>query len=214
MASQAKCVSCGQEGRSLKVISCLHALCVDCVEACLDSQNSIQCVVCQNVTASSGQGGNQWLSLPNNYPRAHSAMKHPRRTYSAMTVLMTIVLWPLVKIVELINVMLMEGHILFLVAPKITNCCTSPRMANKREATASSSDEALEIFMCPVHHSKPLTQYCWQCHEELCERCISRSNHTNHSDMLMDIPSAASKARDMLKATHEESKRQWRWCLT
>ena len=188
------CVACGQSDRQLKIIACLHTLCIECVEDNLNHDSSLVCPACGTTTEKPAPGKQMVLCLPNAHfqDQAHYSSKTNTRPVHCDDCAAENIA---VASCDQCATNLCETHAAAHSLFRATNGHTLTRF-NVRYADTSSTPESAH---CPIHTSKPIQSYCSQCHELLCKRCLQGSQHQQqHNDSVQEVPQAAAIIRQNL----------------
>ena len=199
-----QCNGCGSSNTTLKYISCLHTLCVPCVQNNIDFDGSIKCPQCFSSTQlpvgveplrsmpSVAVPGNLGSVAGNDECGAKSACEEcgddtpatsSCENCHAKMCKIHAAGHPLSKT--------SKGHI---VKP-IDEVSTSSTTCILRGSTMRGA--AQHRPRCAVHASDILDRFCVQCNQVLCPRCKLPPSHKQDHQVL-DIPSAGQMSRDKL----------------
>ncbi|XP_065185824.1 E3 ubiquitin-protein ligase TRIM33-like [Sycon ciliatum] len=207
--STAQCYGCGSSNTTLnrlKYISCLHTLCVPCVQNSIDFDGSIKCPQCFSSTQlpvgmeplrslpSVVLHGNLELSVAgNDESQAISACEECGDDTAATSSC------------ENCHVRMCEAHAGVhslnkgtkghIVKPLIRIATSSSTMSSCAGSTGRPRGQRNP--QCAVHSNEKLDRFCVQCNQILCPRCKLAPSH-KHDHQVLDIPSAGQMSRDKL----------------
>ncbi|XP_065187541.1 E3 ubiquitin-protein ligase TRIM45-like isoform X1 [Sycon ciliatum] len=188
------CVSCGGTGRRLKLVSCLHSVCVACLEEHIHRDGYIKCPKCISKTPIPTVAF-PLTHLPDSYP------KYGDETGASAT-----------------NVQVMcddcaeDEHATARCEDCGANLCSAHAHAHPRNRatrnhkltslSAEQQETATERgsiqHYCAVHPRQVLSRYCVQCNQLACQKCMDTGAHsdTDTQHQVLSIEAAAQKMRE------------------
>ncbi|XP_065186058.1 E3 ubiquitin-protein ligase TRIM71-like [Sycon ciliatum] len=195
--SSLQCNGCGSSSTALKFVSCLHTLCVPCVQNSISFDGSIKCPKCLSITllrvgveplrslpsvVDSGDSvaGDETLGKPmceecGDDTIATSGCEHCQVKMCAAHATSH----PLFKSTK--------GHIVKPLS----------QMEHASSSAGSTSRSAATQHRCVLHTSEFVDGFCVQCNQLLCPKCKQAHSHKKDHQVL-DIASAGQKTRDVL----------------
>ena len=193
------CVSCGGAGRRLKLVSCLHSVCVACLEENIHRDGYIKCPKCFSKTPVSLAF--PLTHLPDSYPKQHGD-----ETGASAT-----------------NVQVMcddcadDEHATARCDDCGVNLCSAHAVshplfrATRNHKLTSLSTEQQETptergsiqHYCAVHPRQVLSRYCVQCNQLACQKCMDTGAHrdTDTQHQVLSIEAAAQKMRETVEGS-------------
>ena len=204
--STAPCNGCGSSNTTLKFISCLHKLCVPCVQNNIDYDGSIKCPQCFSSTQLP-VGVEPLRSLPSLVLHGNlelsEAVNDESQAISACEECGDDT--PATSSCENCQVRMCEAHAGVhslnkgtkghIVKPLIRIATSSSTMSSCAGSTGRARGQRNP--QCALHTNEKLDRFCVQCNQILCPRCKLPPSHKQDHQVL-DIPSAGQMSRDKL----------------
>ncbi|XP_065187607.1 E3 ubiquitin-protein ligase TRIM45-like [Sycon ciliatum] len=217
MSAQAvlNCVSCGCDRKRVKIVSCLHSVCVVCIERHIEEDGSITCPKCRACTPLQA-GCSPVLSLPDSYALVEGGGAEQKSAVSCDECMdVQAAVWRCATCSSHLCDLHGQAHkrsrathdheVLSLDAAVTETSATGSTAATATAAASATQSQ----HHCALHPSSILTKFCTKCKKLLCERCISTGKHTQHQPDLVSISAAAEKMRasvnDLLLSCVSES---------
>eukprot|EP00117_Sycon_ciliatum_P025239 scpid81980/ scgid20988/ len=200
MSSVVQCGGCGSSTTTLKFVSCLHALCVPCLQNSLGFDGCVKCPRC-SVSTQLHFGLDPLRSLPN-VVQASDTMTGAAAGQS-QAIQTCDECWdgkPATVGCENCSLKFCEyhgtGHPMCKSGKGHTVKALS---ASSTESTSSGSSSGRVVqHRCALHTNEVLKQFCLDCNQLLCTQCIHTGAHRHDEHKVMDIASAAQNTRDTL----------------
>ncbi|XP_065187512.1 uncharacterized protein LOC135818114 [Sycon ciliatum] len=192
------CVSCGGAGRRLKSVSCLHSVCVACLEESIHHDGYIKCPKCFSKTPIPTVAF-PLTHLPDSYPKQYGD-----ETGASAT-----------------NVQVMcddcadDEHATARCEDCGVNLCSAHAVshplfrATRNHKLTSLSAEQQETpsergsiqHYCAVHPRQVLSRYCVQCNQLACQKCMDAGAHsdTDTHHQVLPIEAAAQKMHETVE---------------
>ncbi|XP_065186100.1 E3 ubiquitin-protein ligase TRIM33-like [Sycon ciliatum] len=208
------CVACGCENKRIKLVQCLHSLCISCLEQNVDEDGCITCPQCRASTQLQQAGCSPMLSLPDSYGLDALVEGGGAEQKSA------------VSCDECMDVKVAVSRC----ATCSSHLCSVHTEGHKRSrathghevhvlsldaavpetaATATGASTTQLQHRCALHPSSILTKFCAKCKKLLCEQCIGTGKHEQHKQDVVSIDATAEKMRasvnDLLLSCVSES---------
>ncbi|XP_065187329.1 E3 ubiquitin-protein ligase TRIM71-like [Sycon ciliatum] len=195
--SSLQCNGCGSSSTALKFVSCLHTLCVPCVQNCISFDGSIKCPRCLSTTPLP-MSVEPLRSLPSVVDREDSVagddtLEKPMCEECGDDTIAT-------RGCENCQVKMCDAHSTSHPLFKATKGHTVKPLSQVERAsssTGSTSRSAAAQHRCVLHTSEFVDGFCVQCNQLLCPKCKQAHSHKKDHQVL-DIASAGQKTRDML----------------
>ena len=203
-----RCAACDKSQGRGKLISCLHCLCLECVEGNIEFDGSIHCPACgQKTTAKPGQS--LLLSLPDAYPEPKLGSEPSVELEGCMACDLLLCDECAESSLALstcqdCSLNLCEAHAkahpLFrrTLNHSITPLAKSSPAAGTGTVAVGTAHPASCVSacrQCAVHPSHNVSRFCLSCDCLLCNQCMLRSTHLQHRDSVLSIDEAAAKMR-------------------
>ena len=182
MSDRLCCASCGSKARRLKLVSCLHAVCVACLEQLVTFDGRVHCPKCFAKTPRS-----QASSLPDNYPKPTT----PGQSASSSEpepVLCDDCAEDEPATASCVNcgVYLCEthaaGHPLF----RATRNHKLASLTAEQEKNAPRTTK-LQHY-CAFHPTQVLSKYCVPCDQLACQQCLGTGAHSKPEQKHQLVP--------------------------
>ena len=201
MSSVVQCGGCGSSTTTLKFVSCLHALCVPCLQNSLGFDGCIKCPQCLVGTQLHFGRLDPLRSLPNVVQASDTvtgAAADPGEVIQNCDEC-----WdgkPATVVCENCNVKFCEHHATAHSMSRSGKGHTVKALsASSTESTSSGSSSGTVVqHRCALHTNEVLKQFCLDCNQLLCAQCIHTGAHRHDEHKVMDIASAAQNTRDTL----------------
>ncbi|XP_065187588.1 protein PML-like [Sycon ciliatum] len=189
------CVACGCENKRIKLVQCLHSLCMSCLEQNVDEDGSVLCPKCRASTPLQQAGCSPMLSLPDSYAKVEGSGAEQKSAVSCDECMD-------VK-VAISSCATCSSHLcsVHTDAHKISRATHGHEVLALTEAgtetaeTTTAASATQSQHRCALHPSSILTKFCTKCKKLLCERCIGTGKHERHKQDLVSINAAAEKMR-------------------
>ncbi|XP_065187584.1 E3 ubiquitin-protein ligase TRIM45-like [Sycon ciliatum] len=202
------CVACGCENKRIKLVQCLHSLCISCLEQNVDEDGSITCPKCRTSTPLQA-GLSSTLSLPDSYANVEGSGAEQKSAVSCDECMdVKVAVSRCATCSSHLCSVHTEGH-------KLSRATHGHEVLALTEAgtetaeTATAASATQSQHHCALHSSSILTKFCTKCKKLLCERCIGTGKHEPHKQDLVSINAAAEKMRasvnDLLLSCVSES---------
>eukprot|EP00117_Sycon_ciliatum_P020284 scpid79943/ scgid18114/ Tripartite motif-containing protein 45 len=202
------CVACGCENKRIKLVQCLHSLCISCLEQNVDEDGSITCPKCSASTPLQA-GCSPMLSLPDSYAKVEGSGAEQKSAVSCDECMdVEVAVSRCATCSSHLCSFHTEGH-------KISRATHGHEVLALTEAgtetaeTTTAASATQSQHRCALHPSSILTKFCTKCKKLLCERCIGTGKHEPHKQDLVSINAAAEKMRasvnDLLLSCVSES---------
>ena len=198
MSSVVQCGGCGSSTTALKFVSCLHALCVPCLQNSLGYDGCIKCPRCLSATQLP-VSLDPMRSLPNvvqasdtELTGAAAGRDHVIQTCDEC--------WdgkPATAVCENCNGKFCECHGNGHLMSRSGKGHTIKRLSASSIESAISSGRVVQ-HRCALHTTEVLKQFCLDCNQLLCPQCVRTGADRHAEHKVMDIASAAQRARDTL----------------
>ncbi|XP_065187581.1 E3 ubiquitin-protein ligase TRIM71-like [Sycon ciliatum] len=198
--SSLQCNGCGSSSTALKFVSCLHTLCVPCVQNSISFDGSIKCPKCLATTPLTVTLSVESLrSLPSVLDRGDCVAGEETQGKPMCeecgddTIASSGCENCQVKMCDVHA----AGHPLF----KATKGHTVKPLCRGERASSSALPGSTSKFAsqhrCVLHTSEFVVGFCVQCDQLLCPKC--KQTHSHRKDhQVLDIATAGQKTRDML----------------
>eukprot|EP00117_Sycon_ciliatum_P040140 scpid85128/ scgid29548/ len=199
-----QCVACSLSDKRCKLLRCLHALCVGCLETFISSENTVSCPVCSRITPSPGEGRTQLASLPDS---ASSSAIEPSASQGfscdeCMQETAAIATCGDCKL-NFCDVhakahqlsRLYAGH---YVVELFTDQQQQAHIDDDRNGRGGEL-----AHRCAVHNRHSIVQYCRSCSELLCSICVTDSKHKQHADAVVSVRDAEQTYRKEVQSAVE-----------
>ena len=191
-----QCNGCGSSSTALKFVSCLHTLCVPCLQNSISFDGSIKCPKCFSMTPLP-VGVEPLRSLPNSVVRGDSVagdetQGKPLCEECGDDTIASIGC-------ENCQVKMCDVHAASHPLFKATKGHTVKPLSQVERASSSagSTSRSAAQHRCALHTSEFVDGFCVQCNQLLCPKCKQAHSHKIDHQVL-DIASAGQKTRDML----------------
>ena len=203
MSSVVQCGACGSSttALTLKFVSCLHALCVPCLQNSLGFDGCVKCPQCSVSTQLHFGRLDPLRSLPN-VVQASDTMTGAAAGQSQAIQTCDECWDGKPGTVGCVNCSLKfceyhgTGHLMSKSGKGHTVKALS---ASSTESTNSGSGSGRVVrHRCALHTNEVLKQFCLDCNQLLCTQCIHTGAHRHDEHKVMDIASAAQNTRDTL----------------
>eukprot|EP00117_Sycon_ciliatum_P037059 scpid72815/ scgid27790/ E3 ubiquitin-protein ligase TRIM56; Tripartite motif-containing protein 56 len=229
MVDRLCCASCGSNARKLKLVSCLHALCVACLDQHVAFDGGVQCPRCFTKTPIPTPRCPA-SALPDSYPRLVTGESTTTSTTSAnLPVLCDDCAEeePATASCPECGTSLCQTH---AAAHPLFRATRHHRVASLSAAGQQETVDSVARVQrtaqlqhyCPLHPRQVVTKYCLQCHQLACQQCldtgahrqpepakhkvvpIERAVHTMRQKVDNNINSCLSKGTDSLSMALEK----------
>ncbi|XP_065199027.1 uncharacterized protein LOC135830734 [Sycon ciliatum] len=219
------CVSCGCDKKRVKIVSCLHSVCVVCIERHIEEDGSITCPKCRACTPLQQAGCSPVLCLPDSYALVEGGGTEQKSGVSCDECMdVQAAVWRCATCSSHLCDLHGQGHkrsrathdheVLSLDAA-VTETAATATAAGSTAATATATGSTAATATatgstaetttaasatqsqhhCALHPSSILTKFCTKCKKLLCERCIGTGKHEEHKQDVVPISAAAEKMR-------------------
>eukprot|EP00117_Sycon_ciliatum_P041078 scpid43454/ scgid4958/ E3 ubiquitin-protein ligase TRIM33; Ectodermin homolog; Transcription intermediary factor 1-gamma; Tripartite motif-containing protein 33 len=219
------CVACHKPADRLKILNCLHAMCVPCIREHVGKDATVSCFQCLCVAGTADPGVRLEDSLAE-WPRWGWADSTNAKTSSADPELRPFCqspecegeFEPAVSLCADCGLYLCEDHETFHLKKKssrghqisrLNDGFTAPpptQTPPSREGTGTRSGVGRQ---CSFHPNHAVKSYCSQCKLLACERCLEQ-RHAHCSEGFEDIETAAESTRTFWKGELCEHASFWR----
>ncbi|XP_065187297.1 E3 ubiquitin-protein ligase TRIM71-like [Sycon ciliatum] len=204
MSSVVQCGGCGSSTTTLKFVSCLHALCVPCLQNSLGFDGCIKCSQC--LSATQLPVGTQPLrSLPNVVQEKDviGATGQLQRSPVSPTCDECWDDTAATVVCEICDVKFCEYHGTGHLRSKsgrghTINPLSAASITETGSTSSGSSSGRVVQHRCALHTNEVLKQFCLDCNQLLCSQCIHTGAHRHDEHKVIDIASAAQNTRDTL----------------
>eukprot|EP00117_Sycon_ciliatum_P038166 scpid85137/ scgid28414/ len=201
-----QCVACSLSDKRCKLLRCLHALCVGCLETFISSENTVSCPVCSRITPSPGEGRTQLASLPDS---ASSSAIEPSASQGfscdeCMQETAAIATCGDCKLNFCDLHAKSHQQSRFFSGHHMSDLPASSGR-NRASGSGSAVQVADPIHRCALHSRQAIVQYCRSCSELLCSICATDAKHRKHADSLLSVGDADKIYRKELRSTVESS---------
>eukprot|EP00117_Sycon_ciliatum_P005681 scpid44178/ scgid9524/ E3 ubiquitin-protein ligase TRIM33; Ectodermin homolog; Transcription intermediary factor 1-gamma; Tripartite motif-containing protein 33 len=203
MSQQLSCVSCGSNTRRLKLVSCLHPVCVACLEPRVQFDGSVQCPKCSINTSMLAAGSSLVAILPDSHPKRskNRLSKNEATTASAAMCDDCAEDESATGSCADCGMNLCDVHAAGHPRSRSSHNHRVVPLSDGQEETATASmDPCSTRHYCGIHPRQVLSKYCVQCEQVTCQRCLDTGAHrgdggdTQHQ--LLSIEEAAQNMRD------------------
>eukprot|EP00117_Sycon_ciliatum_P016377 scpid73799/ scgid15829/ Tripartite motif-containing protein 45; RING finger protein 99 len=181
------CVLCGADNKRTKLVSCLHSLCLLCLDQCIED-SVIICPTCTATTALQ-PGCAAAVSLPDNCFTGHSSTGRLRSVPSNDE--------RADEEVAVCDTQLCDERAQNHKRPRATKEHTLESL--DRSAVGATASAAQPAHICALHTTKTITHFCHECQKLMCQRCIDTKTHELHKDALVPLGEAAEKMRQSVR---------------
>ena len=195
--SSLQCNGCGSSSTALKFVSCLHTLCVPCVQNSISFDGSVKCPKCLSTTPP--PVGEPLRSLPNVVGRGDSVARDETQGKPLCeecgddTIASSACENCQVKMCDVHA----GSHPLFKATKGHTIKPLSVSQVEHASSSAGSTGRSATKHRCVLHTSEFINRFCVQCNQLLCPKCEQAHSHKIDHQVL-DIARAGQKTRDML----------------
>ncbi|XP_065186022.1 transcription intermediary factor 1-beta-like [Sycon ciliatum] len=214
------CVACHSDADSLKmkVLNCLHAMCVTCLRQHLSNDGTVSCFKCLTVAASGMPGVRLEESLAD-WPvqkvevrgKASSELQsyHSEKQLVCQSLECQGESSPATSLCVDCGLYMCEGHEKVHLMKR--SCYGHHLQSVHTMRTAAEGDTVpdSEFLHCSLHPHFLAKSYCKKCEQLICQRC-SEQRHASCSPSIEEIPTAAERKRSQWKSLLSDSSDSWR----
>ncbi|XP_065185807.1 transcription intermediary factor 1-beta-like [Sycon ciliatum] len=215
------CVACHSVADSLKmkVMNCLHAMCVPCLGQHLTKDGTVSCFKCLTVAASGMPGVRLEESLAD-WPvqkvetrgKEGSELQsdHSEKQHVCQSLECEGESSPATSLCVDCGLYMCEGHEKLHLMKK--SCRDHQLQSMHTMKTAADQDDTVvdsEFLHCSLHPRFPVKSYCKQCEQLICQRCWEQF-HASCSLSVEDISTAAERKRSQWKTLLSDCSDSWR----
>ena len=195
------CVSCRRGSRQVKLLRCLHSVCVACLETHLSSLNEVTCPSCKRLTPAPSRGHSQLLALPNSctaaFEQSHSPSAQQFCDECGENEPAKSLCW--------------NCKVLFCELHASAHAKSRSTLHHRVEGLAHGQSGAALVLIarradipkpCISHPSYILNTFCTSCRHLLCEMCLKidmTCNECGTAHVLLPVAEAAEQMRDRVK---------------
>eukprot|EP00117_Sycon_ciliatum_P041098 scpid61124/ scgid30119/ Tripartite motif-containing protein 45 len=202
------CASCGCDNKRTKLVSCLHAVCLACLDQHIQEAGSIKCPSCQSSTPLAA-GCSPVLSLPDSYATESQNVETPVSCdecddgeAAAATCLDCDRRFCGLHAQAHSRSKSSRGHTVVTLAESTD---AAPVAAASAAAPVDSLPARQPQHRCALHSSKFLSHFCVECNKLLCQWCIDTGtqqqprSEQQHKHDPVPIADAAEKMRALVR---------------
>ncbi|XP_065185808.1 transcription intermediary factor 1-beta-like [Sycon ciliatum] len=215
------CVACHNAADSLKmkVLNCLHAMCVPCLGQHLSKDGTVSCFKCLTVAASGMPGVRLQDSLAD-WPVQKVEVRgkegselqsdHSEKQRVCQGVECEGESSPATSLCVDCGLYMCEGHEKLHLMKR--SCRDHQLQSVHTMRTAADQDGTVadsEFLHCSLHPRFPVKSYCKQCEQLICERCCEQL-HARCSLSVEEITTAAERKRSLWKSLLSDCSDSWR----
>ncbi|XP_065180131.1 transcription intermediary factor 1-beta-like [Sycon ciliatum] len=214
------CVACHSAADSLKmkVLNCLHAMCVTCLGQHLSNDGTVSCCKCLTVAASGMPGVRLEESLAD-WPVQRVEMRgkegselqsdHSEKQLVCQSLECQGESCPATSLCVDCGLYMCEGHEKLHLMKR--SCCGHHLQSVHTMRTAAEDDTVAdsEFLHCSLHPHFLVESYCKKCEQLTCQRC-SEQRHASCSPSIEEIATAAERKRAQWKSLLSDSSDAWR----
>ncbi|XP_065186019.1 E3 ubiquitin-protein ligase TRIM71-like [Sycon ciliatum] len=214
------CVACHSATDSLKmkVLNCLHAMCVTCLGQYLSNDGTVSCFKCLTVAASGMPGVRLEESLAD-WPvqkvevrgKESSELQsdHPEKQLVCQSLECQGESSPATSLCVDCGLYMCEGHEKLHLMKR---SCYGHHLQSVHTMRTAAEDDTVadsEFLHCSLHPHFLVKSYCKKCEQLICQRC-SQQHHASCSPSIEEIPTAAERKRAQWKSLLSDSSDAWR----
>ncbi|XP_065186020.1 E3 ubiquitin-protein ligase TRIM33-like [Sycon ciliatum] len=216
------CVACHSAAGSLKmkVLNCLHAMCVTCLGQHLSNDGTVSCFKCLTLAASGMPGVRLEESLAD-WPVQRVEMRgkegselqsdHSEKQTVCQSLECQGESSPATSLCVDCGLYMCEGHEKVHLMKRSCYGHHLQSVHSMRTAAPAEGDTVAdsEFLHCSLHQHFLAKSYCKKCEQLICRRC-SEQRHASCSPSIEEIPTAAERKRSQWKSLLSNSSDSWR----
>eukprot|EP00117_Sycon_ciliatum_P008246 scpid73252/ scgid11032/ Tripartite motif-containing protein 45 len=187
------CVLCGADNKRTKLVSCLHSLCLLCLEQSIEDDGSIICPSCKSTTPLQQAGCHPVSSLPDSCLKTVDTSNEGSLPSCDECVDVQVAVCRCPQCSTSLCDIHTQGH------KRSRATHEHVLLALDRSAEGATASAAQPAHICALHTTKTITHFCHECQKLMCQRCIDTKTHELHKDALVPLGEAAEKMRQSVR---------------